>query len=118
MTICEAFRNSYLTFKEEEIEERNKAKQGLRSRWQINLEIEVGTKQFVETYFKNWDMFWDYELKNMGIADDQIRKAVENGYCQKREWSNWTARQLGQTTGYRITAKGIKALYKAFEGQW
>lgn len=118
MTICEAFRNSYLTFKEKEVEERAKEAKGERSRWQINLDIEVGTKQFVEVFFKNWDMFWDYELKNMGITNEQLAKACENGFIQKKEWSNWQARQLGQTRGFRITAKGIKALYKAYEGQW
>lgn len=118
MTICEAFRNSYLTFKEKEVEERAKEVKGERSRWQINLDIEVGTKQFVEVFFKNWDMFWDYELKNMGITEEQLSKACENGFIQKKQWSNWQSRQLGQTRGFRITSKGIKALYKAYEGQW
>lgn len=118
MTICDAFRNSYLIFKAKEIEERAKLERGEYSRWQISLNIEVGTKSFVETYFKTWDMFWDYELKNMGITYEQLTTACANGFIQKKEWSNWQARQLGQTCGYRITAKGIKALYKAFEGQW
>ena len=118
MTLCEAFRNSYLKFKETEIEERAKVGTGKYAKYQISLDIAVGTKQFVEVFFKNWDMFWDYELNNMGITDKQIKKACENGFCQKKEWTNWQARQLGQTRGYRITAKGIKALYKAFEGQW
>ena len=118
MTVCEAFRNSYLKFKEKEIEERIKAENGERSRYQISLDIKVGTKQFVEMYFKNWDMFWDYQLREMGISNEQLKKACENGFCQKKEWSNWQARQLGQTTAYRITSKGVKALYKAFDGQW
>ena len=118
MTLCEAFRNSYLKFKETEIEERAKVGTGKYAKYQISLDIVVGTKQFVEVFFKNFDMFWDYELNNMGITEEQIKKACENGFCQKKEWTNWQARQLGQTRGYRITAKGIKALYKAFEGQW
>lgn len=118
MTICEAFRNSYLKFKETEIAERTKLNNGERSRYQINLEIEVGTKQFVEVFFKNWDMFWDYQLKDIGITEEQLSKACENGFIQKKEYSNWQARQLGQTRGFRITNKGIKAIYNAYKGQW
>ena len=118
MTICEAFRNSYLKFKEKEVEERVKTGTGAYARYQINPEIEVGTKQFVEVFFKNWDMFWDYQLKSMGITEEQLNKACENGFIQKKEWSNYRARQLGQTRGFRITNKGIKAIYMAYEGQW
>lgn len=118
MTVCEAFRNSYLTFREKEIEERAKVETGAYARCQINPEIEVGSKQFVEVFFKNWDMFWDYQLKNMGVAEEQVNKACENGFIQKKEYSNWQARQRGEIRGFRITNKGIKALYKAYEGQW
>jgi hypothetical protein len=118
MTICEVFRNGYLKFKENEIEERAKIGTGKYARYQIRPEIEVGTKLFVEVFFKTWDMYYDYQLKDMGITEQQLSKACENGFIQKKEWSNWQARQRGQTRGFRITNKGIKALYKAYEGQW
>lgn len=118
MTICEVFRNSYLAFKEKEVEERAKVGTGIYARYQINPEIEVGTKQFVNVYFKNWDMFYDYQLKDMGITEEQLSNACEKGFIQKKEWSNFKARQLGQTRGFRITNKGINAIYKAYEGQW
>lgn len=118
MTICEAFRNSYLTFKERELEERAKIGTEKYARYQINPEIEVGTKHFVEAFFKNWNLFYDYQLKDMGITEEQLNKACENGFIQKKEWSNWKAKQLGQTRGFIITNKGIKAIYKAYEYQW
>lgn len=118
MTICEAFRNSYLKFKEKELEERAKIKTGGFARCQINPEIEVGSKQFVEVFFKNWDMFWDYQLKDMGISEELLSEACKYGFLQKKEWSNYRARQLGQTRGFRITNKGVKTIYKVYEGQW
>jgi 3'(2'), 5'-bisphosphate nucleotidase len=41
---------------------------------------------------KNWDMFWDYELKNMGITNEQLAKACEPIFF----------RFLGSTTVVRL----------------
>ena len=81
MTLCEAFRNSYLKFKETEIEERAKVGTGKYAKYQISRDIAVGTKQFVEVFFKNFDMFWDYELNNMGITDEQIKRCGKCSHC-------------------------------------
>ena len=52
---------------------------------------------------------WDYQMKE--VADVAEMKAA--GFIKIMEYSNWKARQLGQTRKIALTNKGIRAFYKA-----
>ena len=52
---------------------------------------------------------WDYQMREVtDIPEMRERKLVK--VC---EYTNWKARQLGQTRKIALTNKGIKAFYKA-----
>ena len=57
-------------------------------------------------------------LEKAGITIEQLRKAKEDGFLKYRYYSSWMARQRGETDLWQLTNKGLKALYKAYEGQW
>lgn len=57
-------------------------------------------------------------LLKAGITREQLQKAKESGYLKYQYYNNWQARQLGQTEYWSLTRKGLKALYRAYEGQW
>lgn len=51
---------------------------------------------------------WDYQMKE--VTD--IAEMREKKLLKVMEYSNWRARQLGQTRKYALTNKGIKEFYK------
>lgn len=53
---------------------------------------------------------WAY--KKAGVTIQQLREAKENGLVKYYYYSNWIARQLGNTDWYGLTVKGIKEFYK------
>ena len=52
---------------------------------------------------------WDYQMK--GVTD--IQEMREQKLLKAMEYTNWKARQLGQTKKYALTNKGIREFYKA-----
>lgn len=52
---------------------------------------------------------WDYQMKD--VTD--IAEMREQKFLKVMEYSNWKARQFGQTRKYALTNKGIRAFYKA-----
>ena len=105
MTICEYIRNEYIKY----INTPDKRKSVV-----INTELK-GTFE----YFKLFCQYvcgggWDYQLKNAGITQEQINKALANKYIKKKEYSNWENRMRGQITGDLLTNKGIKTIYNYY----
>lgn len=113
MTICEYFFNQYQKTHE------------LTSYWaketlkDISEKHQKGSLPYVISVFDNMcGAAYDYQFKNAGITLEQYRGANLEGFLAHREYSNWKARQLGQTQFYWLTKKGIKAMYKAYLGKW
>lgn len=56
---------------------------------------------------------WRYT--KAGITIQQLREAKKNGLVKYYYYSNWLARQLGNTDWYGLTEKGLKVLYKMYK---
>ena len=76
----------------------------------INPDIKPGTYKWVKVC-ADWFFggAWDYQMKE--VTD--IAKMREQKLLKVMEYSNWRARQLGQTRKYALTNKGIRAFYNA-----
>lgn len=61
---------------------------------------------------------YQQQFEKAGITREQLNEAKEKGYMKYKYYSNWQARQLGQTDVWQLTNKGLKILYKSYEGQW
>ena len=79
----------------------------------------VGTCEWVKGMSK-WCFggAYDYQYIRAGITHQQLYEAKENGFIKLFHDSSWEARQLNQSYRYVLTEKGLKALYKAYEGKW
>ena len=80
----------------------------------VNPEIEVDSFHFVQVCWKN---FFGGTAKvdgwyNINGVDD-TKEMIEAGYLKKWDDTSWKARQLGTTRHVALTAKGLKAFYKA-----
>ena len=75
----------------------------------INPEIRPGTLKWVKVC-ADWFFggAWDYQMK----AVTDIREMREQGLLKVMEYSNWKARQLGQTQKIALTNKGLREFYK------
>ncbi len=84
---------------------------GLTSR--INPQIKPGSFKWVKVC-ADWFFgdAWDYQMKDV----TNIAEMREQGFLKVMEYSNWKARQLGQTRKYALTNQGIKEFYKAMIG--
>lgn len=112
MTICEFFKNQY--------DEAIASGCGTTRCCQIDQELNPkGSWQWVKAaadYF--FGGAYQPQLEKAGITIEQLRQAEEKGFLKHHYYSNWKARQLGQTDVWRLTNKGLKALYKSYEGEW
>lgn len=72
-------------------------------------------KELSKHYFGG-GYFYHYEAD--GITRQQLKEAQEQGFIKYSYYSNWQARQLNQTEYWCLINKGLKALYKAYQGQW
>lgn len=61
---------------------------------------------------------FSYRYLNDGVTYPQLKMARDNGFIKYVYDSSWQARQLNQQEWYGLTEKGLKALYKAYEGKW
>ena len=103
MTICEYMKGKYSEYN---------ATPDNKKPWKFD--AEPGTFEHFKLFCEYvCDGGYSYELKNAGITDEQIEKAIANKYIYKKEFTSWAARQKGQTKAYILTAKGKKACYKA-----
>ena len=74
----------------------------------------VATK-YGKSFFQNVCVgAYDYEWERRGITAQQLSAAVDFKFMQHHSYSNYEARLRKQTDFYRITVKGIRALYEAF----
>ena len=80
---------------------------GLTNR--INPEIKPGSFKWVKVC-ADWFFggAWDYQMK--GVTD--IAEMRAQGFLKVMEYSNWKARQLGQTRKIALTNKGLREFYK------
>lgn len=112
MTICEFFKNQY----------DEKIAKGCGVKYVCCIDQEKKPKGSWEWVKTAADYFfggaYQPQLIKAGITVEQLKQAKENGFLKYRYYSNWQARQLGQTDVWQLTNKGLKALYKAYEGQW
>ena len=77
----------------------------------INPEIKPGSLKWVQVCADWWfGGAWDYQMKE--VTD--IRAMREQGFLKVMEYSNWRARQLGQTRKIALTNKGIREFYNLF----
>ena len=79
----------------------------------INPEIKPGSFKWIKVC-ADWFFggAWDYQMRD--VTD--IAEMREQKLLKVMEYSNWKARQLGQTRKYALTNQGIKAFYKAMIG--
>jgi hypothetical protein len=68
-------------------------------------------KGMAEKYFGG-GYLWYY--KKEGIDPHELREAMNAGLVKYKYYSNWQARQLGNTDWYALTTKGLKELYKYY----
>ena len=114
MKICEFFRNQF-----------NEAKCNAKwfdedSQYIVkDLGYEYGSfKWFKELSKRYFGGGFQYEYKAAGITTEQLNDAKQSGYMKHSYSQSYEALKLNQTDWYGLTEKGLKALYKAYEGQW
>ena len=75
----------------------------------INPEIKPNTLKWVQVC-ADWFFggAWDYQMKE--VTD--IAEMRAQGFLKVMEYSNWKARQLGQTRKIALTNKGLREFYK------
>lgn len=101
MTICEYVRQKYIEY----VETPDHKKPCL-------INIERGSYEYFKTFCEFvCDGAWDFEFRKAGITQEQIDYALTQKYIYKKEYSNWEARQKGQTKAYILTVKGKKTVY-------
>lgn len=57
-------------------------------------------------------------LEKNGITYQQLQSAKEQGILKYWYDSSWFARQMGETSHWALTVKGVRALYNEYKGQW
>lgn len=111
MTICEFFHNQF--------HEAVSKGAGTTKVCKISEDIPSGSFEWVKIasdYF--FGGAYQPTLLASGITIEQLCQAKEQGYLKYKYYSNWQARQLRQTDYWALTRKGLKALYKSYEGHW
>ena len=75
----------------------------------VNPEIKSGTLKWVQVC-ADWFFggAWDYQMRE--VTD--IAELREQKLLKVMEYSNWRARQLGQTRKIALTNKGVREFYK------
>lgn len=107
MTICEYIREKYIEYIDTPDNEKP-----------ILIFMEKGTYDYFKTFCDYvCSGGWDYQLKNAGVTQEQLDEIVEKKYMRKKEYSNWEARQRGQTTAYILTNKGVKTIFNYYK-EW
>ena len=77
----------------------------------INPEIKPGTFKWVKVCADWWfGGTWDYQMKE--VTD--IREMKAAGFLKIMEYSNWKARQLGQTRKIALTNAGLWEFYRTY----
>lgn len=111
MTLCEFYKNQY--------------EQAKGSRWfdedskYIEKKYSRGSFEWFKAMSKRYfGGGFLHRYTDAGITARQLREAKENGYIKYVYDSSWKARQLKQQDWYGLTIKGLRTLYKAYEGQW
>ena len=112
MTICEFFKKQY----DEAIE------RGAGTKYVCCINQETAPKGSWEWVKISADYFfggaYQPQFEKVGITAEQLNEAKEKGFLKYKYYSNWQARQPGQQDVWQLTSKGLKALYKAYQGQW
>lgn len=72
-------------------------------------------KEMAKRYFGGG---YGYEYQSAGITLCQLKAAKEAGFLKYKYSQDWMSRQLHQQEWVGLTVKGLKALHKAYEGQW
>jgi hypothetical protein len=108
MTICEFFKNKF----DGHINNPNPV-------IRISDEVEKGSYEWV----KCWADYvcggaFEGEYLNSGITKEQLKEAVSNKFLKHIEHKNWEAKQRGKTDAYELTAKGLKAFHKYYQGKF
>jgi hypothetical protein len=85
----------------------------------INPEIPKGSFRWVQLASKHFfGGAYQPTFEKCGITLAQLKEAKESGIVKYWYNDNWLARQMNKKDHWSLTAKGLKALYKAYEGQW
>lgn len=85
----------------------------------INPEVQRGSFRWVQIasrYF--FGGAYQQKFEACGITLAQLKEAKESGVVKYWYNDNWLARQMGHKDHWSLTAKGLKTLYKMYEGQW
>lgn len=80
----------------------------------IKSEVEVDSFRFVQIAWRNcWGGTTKVDpwFKIIGVDDTQ--EMIDLGYLKKWDDNSWYARQAGTSRHIALTAKGLKAFYKA-----
>jgi len=114
VTICEFYKNQ---FDEAKATSKHFAED---SRYLVeDLGYEYGSfkwlKAMAEKYFGGG---YEFQYKEAGITLDQLKAAREAGYVKYIYSQDWVSRQLHQQDWWGLTIKGLRALHKAYKGQW
>lgn len=114
MKICEFYKNQYdkakATQKYFEEDSRHLVE---------DLGYEYGSFKWLKAMSKRYfGGGFEYRYKEAGITLKQLEDAKKAGYVTYLHDSSWLAHQLHQEDWWGITVKGLRALHKAYEGQW
>ena len=107
MTVCEYIWEQYTRY--------NKATDREKGRMGGVILVEQGTFEHFKVFCRNiCEGGYVKQLEKVGITLDQLKAAKEAGYMKRQEYTNWEARQLGRTTAYWLTNKGIKTIWNYY----
>lgn len=111
MTVFEFFKKQY--------DEKRAEGAGDTMYCMINPEIPRGSFHFVRVAAKCFfGGALQQRFEKCGITLSQLKEARESGILKYWYDGSWIARQMGTQNHWSLTAKGLKALYKEYEGQW
>ena len=111
MTVFEFFKNQY--------DEKVAEGYGTTKCCEINPEVPRGSFRWVKIAYMNFfGGALQQRLEKCGITLEQLKEAKENGILKYWYDDGWITKQLGAQNHWSLTEKGLKALYKAYEGQW
>ena len=80
----------------------------------INPEVEVDSFKFVQIAWRNvWGGTTQVDPYFNIIGVDDTKEMFEKGYLKKWDDNSWIARHDGTSRHIALTAKGLKAFYKA-----
>ena len=80
----------------------------------INPEVEVDSFKFVQIAWRNvWGGTARVDPYFNIIGVDDTKEMFEKGYLKKWDDNSWIARHDGTSRHIALTAKGLKAFYKA-----